>query len=279
MADETTPAKASSVNDTITAVAALAEAIPVYQDALQPAAKELGKSLEVAAKFVGIAMAPLRGMVWGYERIEKFINESVSKRLADVPEENIITPATNIVGPAVEALRFSGDDEILRELYSNLIASAMNKETSFKAHPAFVDIIKSMSAEEALIMKHFSESHDGEEGIVEMRVSDSKTSKTAFKIITPKCSLIGQKIGFSIKQDSLTPTYLDNLCRLGLLENPELSTSTRDGIYEDIANYLQERKEILELENPGEKVIFSPGLLHITNFGRLFIDCVILEKS
>jgi hypothetical protein len=42
MSDEPTPTDSSSVNATINAMAGLAQAIPVYQDALQPAAKKVG---------------------------------------------------------------------------------------------------------------------------------------------------------------------------------------------------------------------------------------------
>jgi hypothetical protein len=45
----------------------------LYKDLLQPAARELGKSLLPLAKAVSLAMTPLRGAVWGLEQIEDWL--------------------------------------------------------------------------------------------------------------------------------------------------------------------------------------------------------------
>ena len=52
-----------------------------------------------------------------------------AEKLKNVPEENIVTPPPSIAGPVFEALRFSGEDIDLRELYTNLLASAMDNST------------------------------------------------------------------------------------------------------------------------------------------------------
>lgn len=84
--------KETNVKASIDAITGLVQAVPVYQDTLQPAAKQLGKSLEVVAKTVNIALAPVKALVWGYEKIEEFITSRVSEKLKNVPEENITTP-------------------------------------------------------------------------------------------------------------------------------------------------------------------------------------------
>ena len=203
MPEETPSNDSSSINATINAVAGLAQAIPVYQDALQPAAKEIGKSLEVAAKVVGIALAPLKGMVWGYEKIEGFITESVGKRLKNTNAENIITPAANIVGPAIEALKFSGEDINLRELYANLIANAMDKATSLNVHPAFVEIIKTISGDEALVMKYFSDNHSTPEPIIEVRLQLNDIVDTSFITPSRNYNIIGKKINLPAERIEL----------------------------------------------------------------------------
>ena len=130
--------KETNIKATIEAVTGLAKAIPVYQDTLQPAAKQVGQSLETITKTVNIALAPIKALVWGYEQIETFITCRVSEKLKDVPPENITTPKPEVAGPAIEALRFSGYNPNLRELYANLLANAMDKSTIHLAHPGFV---------------------------------------------------------------------------------------------------------------------------------------------
>ncbi len=49
----------STVKDVAEAVSAVAQAVPIYDDAVQPAAKELGKGLTTIMKTVNVALAPL----------------------------------------------------------------------------------------------------------------------------------------------------------------------------------------------------------------------------
>ena len=48
--------KDTNVKTTIDAITGLVQAVPIYQDTLQPAAKQVGKSLETVAKTVNIAL-------------------------------------------------------------------------------------------------------------------------------------------------------------------------------------------------------------------------------
>ncbi len=48
--------KSGSITEIVKAVGELADKVPVYQDAIQPAAKQIGKGLEVVAKAVNAAL-------------------------------------------------------------------------------------------------------------------------------------------------------------------------------------------------------------------------------
>lgn len=50
-----------------------------------------------------------------------------------------------IAGPTLEALRYTYDETELREMYENLLASAMDTRIVNQAVPSFVDAIKQMS--------------------------------------------------------------------------------------------------------------------------------------
>ena len=80
-------------------------AVPLYQDAIQPSVEEVG---DVLKRAVRLALLPARGLLWSFERIEEFVYTEVSERLKKVPEEELVEPALNVVGPALEALRFTG---------------------------------------------------------------------------------------------------------------------------------------------------------------------------
>ncbi|HZL12664.1 MAG TPA: DUF4393 domain-containing protein, partial [Verrucomicrobiae bacterium] len=140
----------NKTRDAVDAVTGLVKAVPVYEDVVQPAAKEVGITLQ---KIVHMALAPISALVWGYDKIESFVKISVAKRLEKIPPEQIKTPLPQIAGPALEALKYTGHDENIREMFAKLFATAMDEKTADAAHPSFVEIIKQLSADEAKICR------------------------------------------------------------------------------------------------------------------------------
>jgi hypothetical protein len=268
-------AKGTNVKATIDAVTGLVKAVPVYQDAIQPAAKQIGKTLETVSKTVNIALAPIKALVWGYEKIEDFITTRVSEKLKNIPEENITTPPLQVAGPAIEALRYSGHDPNLRELYANLLATAMDKETIHKAHPGFVEIIKNLTSDEATLIQAFKDNN--QYPIIDIR-ANFRNSDKGFITLYSNYSHISKVVG--IKQTELIPTYLDNLCRLGILEIPSDIYLNAPNTYEPLEEALEWEsvKELLEKE-PDKKIGFERKLIKPTAFGKLFIENVVKEKN
>jgi hypothetical protein len=79
------------------------------------------------------------------EETVAMIVAEVTRRLEarSIPVENVVTPPVEFAGPIVQVLRFAQQDLTLRELYLNLLASAM--ESTSEAHPAFVDVLRQLS--------------------------------------------------------------------------------------------------------------------------------------
>src|SRR5579859_7467178 len=100
----------NKIRETVEAVKELAKAVPIYQDAIQPAAKEVGEALLIVGKTIRAALSPLKGLVWGYEQIEDFVSNKVAEKLKNVPPEHIITPKANVAGPTIEALKYTGHE-------------------------------------------------------------------------------------------------------------------------------------------------------------------------
>jgi hypothetical protein len=104
----------SKIRDAADAAKGILEATPIYQDALQPAAQQMGKALETVGKAVNAALAPVGALIWGYDRIRDWLVPALEARLATTPSDRIVTPRPTIAGPAIEALRFAGHEESLR---------------------------------------------------------------------------------------------------------------------------------------------------------------------
>jgi len=263
--------KSGKVKETVEAVTGLVKAVPIYKDAIQPAAKEVGKSLETVAKTVNVALSPLKGLVWSFDKIQEFIDTKISSKLKNTPEKDIITPKGNIVVPALQALSYSGDEPELQELFANLIAGSMDKNTSKFAHPSFVETIKQLTPDEAKLLRLLSKG--GAFPSITIR-SEIKTKRGGVNILR-HVSLLGKKALCDNPQ--LTSVALDNLQRQGLIVIPINYSYTDKNIYKEIKEH-PEVVEIIEQINNIEdrKAKIVEEAIEITDYGNQFIQiCVI----
>lgn len=259
----------NKIRDAADAVAGIVKAVPVYQDVLQPAAQEVGTALQTVAKTIHIVLAPVSAMVWGYDKIKDFVSTKVAEKLKNVPPENLISPKANVAGPALEALRYIGHDESLSNLYANLLASSMNKDTANSAHPSFVDIIKQLTSDEAKLLNYFlsNKALPLLNGKLKLKGGGGITYKKNF-------SLFGEKAGVDILEN--TNSYIDNLCRLGICVIPMYSEYTDKDIYKETLDSPLFIKLVDDQSGKLEpEVSIEYRILEITDFGRQFLDtCV-----
>ena len=261
--------------DIAEAVKGIVEAVPVYQDVLQPAAKEIGKALQTVTKTIHIALAPISALVWGYEQIKDFVSCKLTKKLANVPQESIITPKVSIAGPTLEALRFCGDEEDIKEMYANLLASSMNAITANGVHPAFVEIIKQLTPDEAKLIKYFSK--DRLFPVIDISSKQIESKDLGSITVLNNYSLFGYEA--ACEYPNITPQYLDNLSRLGLIEIPDDLYYTALGVYDEIENHpdINEIREKIEKDKL-KKIEISRKILRLTYFGKQFCKVCVFEN-
>lgn len=266
------------IRDVVDAVTCVAKAVPIYQDVVQPAAQEIGTALQTVAKTVHIALAPVSVLVWGYDQLKDFISTKVADRLKNVPPENIITPKPNVAGPALESLRYTGHEPSLSDLYANLLAASMDKSTASGAHPAFVEIIKQLTPDEAKLVGLFI--HDIPFPLLDVRweYKNPTPEKTGGKEALVNFSQLGVIAQCEFPQQ--TPTYIDNICRLGLAEIPTMYQYTGKGVYDILENAPVVRQMILQIEqNPEFRYAIDRKGLRVTELGKQFARICVLRKN
>lgn len=230
----------------------------VYKDLAKPAVSEIGN---VAGRTVRALLAPIRGFLWGWERIEEVVEEGVKKRLEKIPEERRKSPEPEIAVPLIQALEYTAQNETLREMYINLLANSMDRAKEKDVHPSFVEIIKQMSSLDA-------------------KVFDKLSAKSSYqKILNPTISIKGQGkffsgaapewyIGWNIDGYSEfdVSASLIRLSKFGLIELMFDRTAGKEGYAElkntlFLANILHRYKlanPTLELEIEGtESIVYA----------------------
>lgn len=252
------------------------EAVPIYQDALQPAAKQIGQTLQTVTRAINAALGPLKAFVWSYEQAERFIYERVGKKLENTPIEQIVTPAANVAVPAIQNLMLTGDEPALTELYANLLATAMDQATAADAHPAFAETIRQMNSDEAKVFTAFGDSDSWP--CIQVRLVNTATTLLSFEVLVPVFSSLGEDYGCAIPMK--IGAYLDNLERLGLIRVNFERRIADNEVYEPLKNHPQIKDlESDERVTEHTHVEIEMGQIRITEYGTQFFDACVTSKD
>lgn len=242
----------------------LSQLVPaVYQDLLQPLARELGERLVVIAQTIGLALAPLEVTVWGYQRIKDYLAVAVAKKLANKPPEEIISPDPVVAGPVIMNMIFTANAPYLREMYANLIACAMNSPFANKAHPSFSCIIQQLSSHEAQILQEIAKnSKAGQSILFEEILLNGTISPVSSEYLFMQWRALCAK--FEVTDKVIADAFYHNLIRLGIL----IERSDTE------AKYIPEGSD--RYGDWGAKVeTKTNNYVTLTDYGDLFLDvCV-----
>jgi len=129
--------------------------IPKFLDsALTPVAKEAGERL---ADIVSLLFTPLiKAKAKRDKNIELFLQD-LNKKVNDIPEKKVKDPPLSIVGPILESVyKFYHDEDYLRKMFANLIASSMNVDND--VHPRYINIVGQLSRQDAFLFTAFLDS-------------------------------------------------------------------------------------------------------------------------
>lgn len=240
----------------------LAKKIPVdkvYDDVLQPALSEVGNTLKGAVR---VSLAPISALVWGYEKIASYLDEAIPKYFEDrkISKEKIKTPEPAIAIPAIEALRYV-NEELLRQMYVDILGASMNTDTANFIHPSFVIIINQLTSDEAKIIKRLP--YKGlYEPLVNICIQKPNTNGTFVKY--RNCGVLGEEAE-CIFPEKLS-LYTDNLQRLALVEVPENNYLVDKWRYDKVFNSEYINLLMKEAEKEGDP-FFERKMIGLTDYG------------
>jgi hypothetical protein len=265
-------------SDMINAAANLANAVPVYRDALQPVMQETGKALGTAGRAVNVALSPIRGLVWGAEKIEDWLATSVGEKLEGIDGSEIQSPDLGIAGPTIEALKFNGHKPELSEMFANLLASAMKRSTSDSVHPSFVHIVSSMNSLDAQMFAAIS----SQELLPIIEIRRESVGESGYVVLVesycPDLYSVATKAkGAEVDVTGLYQACIGQLKRLGLIY---VATDAHLTSEENVSRYIElETSEMMTVlsgvQNEKYTVSSKKGFIELSTLGRLFSGFVI----
>lgn len=240
-----------------------------------PAVKEAGTNLGQTAltitKTINNALLPLAAVNFAFDKARQYFaarfQEELSAKAATIPAEELIEPKASIAGPALQGLAFTHEEPNLKEMYLSLLATAMDGRVAADAHPAFVEIIKQLSSDEARLLQDVLRT-DGALPIIEIRVT--KSGEQGWQVFERHLMNLTNRATKDPIENKRHAAMVNNWVRLGLAEVDYSIHIMGDGAYE----WVEKRPEYLRVkaqhENETAKVSFAAGIIGRTALGIQF---------
>lgn len=192
--------------------------------------------------------------------------ESIAQKVAAIPEENLQEPPLSIVGPALEASKYYIEEEVLREMFSNLISSSMNSTKDDSVHTSYVEIIKQLNTHDANILINFKKLKLAPASLYPIMKMKHNNEDGSFKNIFPLMVLFNDGVPFFKNTPSI-----NNLERLGLIKTTFGTYLSKESSYDFIKN----NSVVKEVLNDNPTFSLDKGSLTLTEYGANFINiCV-----
>ncbi|MBL8740660.1 MAG: DUF4393 domain-containing protein [Myxococcales bacterium] len=225
--------------------------------------KEAGHVVGGIAKLL---LWPLRKIVDGANSALERFSSRVEKKLEGVPADRLLPAPATIAGPAALHYALLGDGEEvadLRELFENLLMSAMDSATAGSVHPAFVTVISQMTAEDAWVAKSITQHDYAAFNVFQQFPDGTKRPHGLY-------ALLGID---AVKDPRLRARCISNLDRLGIVAVGGNSPSN--------PREYEELKKVVEADFPEGTDTWSLGtVVAVTPFGQQFLDtCVRVRRT
>lgn len=238
---------------------------------VKEAASNLGHTAVTLTKTINNVLVPLAAINFAFDKARAYFSgkfqEEIAAKAEAIPAEHIVEPKASIAGPTLQGLAFTHEEPNLKEMYLNLLATAMDGRAASLAHPAFVEIIKQLDSEDARLVREALQSPSAIPIVqIHRKLKDGK----GYNLLVQHLLNLKDSTTGVVVEDSQLPAMVDNWIRLGLVE------VTYDKHLIDPAHYswVENRPEFVRLTQtpqPDEaKVEYQKGLMQRTELGKRF---------
>lgn len=245
---------------------------------VKEAASNLGKTAVTLTKTINNVLVPLAAINFAFDKARAYFSGKFQEDIAEIakaiPPEHIVEPKASIAGPTLQGLAFTHEEPNLKEMYLNLLATAMDGRAASVAHPAFVEIIKQLDSEDARLVRGALQSPLA---IPIVQIHRKLKDGSGYQVLVQHLlNLKNSDTGAPVEYAAL-PAMIDNWIRLGLVE------VRYDTFLTDPSNYLwvDQRPEFLRLKEAAQldvaTVEYQKGILQRTELGIRFSKAIGLQ--
>lgn len=259
----------------------------VFPDVIEPISNAIQKNIPETVKqtdgalstvvgfFNNVVLYPVKkaNLTFSY-KLEAF-EEDLKEKIRYIPEKNLQIPPVKIAGPVLEALRYAYDEEELREMYEEMLATSMDNRKVHQVHRSYVDAVRQMEPLDAQILRRIYDYNQITTSHVKLYLTGNQQqyyiNAMPYHYNAALCDL-GDPFQISAS--------ISNLLRLGLLISEE--GFLKEGVAERIEKepYIQERFGLYNQLQGGAIISVSNGcdIISLDSYGRYFVDVCMPKK-
>ena len=244
---------------------------------LRPAREGSGGLLSGLGAMATLAAGPLRELPQMATQMPGTLRD-LGERMTSIPGNRRRAPALAFAAQALAGSMRCGST--MRERYLNLLAAAMDDKTAARVHPAFLAVLRQLTADEVRIISTFQ--HDGPYPLVTVSARYRFGERLSTEL--RHFSLLGAQAG--CEQPDRTAMYIDNLCRLGLAELRPVRIADDTRMFRALETSPEVKAAIARIEaripelesahpnEDGNRVVadVQRTALYVTAFGRQFYE-------
>ncbi len=234
-----------------------------YKDLAQPGVQQIGQAIGDILSVTSFAALPFKLMnhkkeLWFVHNLEKY-----RIKMSKTDPSTVHNALPEIAVPILEKMAYTTCEE-LSEMFANLLKNASTEAGVDKAHPNFVNIISSISRDEAILLEDM---HKTMASIPFLFVT-RKYSEGHWN--TPITCFTKYHNDGRLTYPNNDEFYFDNLEKLGLVYQSEAKLN------ESYAQLESEIKPEIDKinENKGEKYTYYYRHIGISSVGKMFIKAV-----
>ena len=242
----------------------------VYTDLVQPTAKSLGSILNFLPGIIAAYLTKCQDWLINGKKSIELTAQAVQEKIQNIPEEKLTEPEANIAIPAIQQLSYCYDCEELRKMYANLLVTSMNIDTKSSAHPAFVDIIKQLTPDEAKLLGKIVYQPPIFYPLIDVNFHIGNSQG-----LLPMIKNFSDLAYGVCEYPNNIAAYLENLNRLGIIEISNTKWINDDSKYEQLQNHPVVKTAVKDSIKNGAKINYSKKLFNVTSFGINFMKSCI----
>lgn len=236
---------------------------------LNPTAETIGQSLDGIATALCWPLLKLR--IIQKNKLKQFAEEIRNKN-DQIPVENRDSSKIGLAIKAIEEARYQLNEDDVRQMYVNLIASTVDNRKNSIVNPRLATVVSQFGIKEAKLMK-------------EIYLSDNRSLPTseiwAFAKDLRYNYKLSQRYVFIHNKPTLQyHSSIDILKSLGVINatnKRKLTTGNSEQNYKimkDIIQASKDYKSMKDVLNENEYLQYMPSYITLTDFGRDLCHCI-----